>query len=160
MIMTCPHCLLSFAKDGGLLQIGENVVIQVHDAQSGRLIHEQRISNMVTDSGLTFIRDLIDETQQGIIEFASGTDLSPTVVGHTALGAEVYRNSVSSRAKVGFDITHRCFIPPTSANGNTLYEAGLFGTSGALFSRVVHDGIVKTVSVTVTLAWTHTIGRA
>ena len=159
MNLTCPQCLHVYEQIlGGGLAIRENVLLQVHE--HGRLVHEQRLSNMVTDTGLVLLRDLLDETQQGIIEFASGTDLSPTVVAHAALGAEVYRNSVSSRAKVSFDITHRCFIPPTAANGNTLYEAGLFGTSGSLFSRVVHDAIAKTISITVTLAWTHTIGRA
>lgn len=159
-MIECPQCLHKFIRDVGHVNIEENVLIQVHHATTGILLHEQRIHNMVTDTGLVLMRDLLDETQQGIIEFASGTDFTPTVVAHTALGGEVYRNVVSSRAKSGFDITHRCFIPPTSANGNTLYEAGLFGTSGSLFSRVVHDAIVKTISITVTLSWTHTMGRA
>jgi hypothetical protein len=162
MNVDCPHCRQAFTVTlgGGQLALTENFLLQLHEAPSGRLIHEQRIKNMVVDTGLVLMRDLLDETQQGIIEFAIGTGSGATVTGHTALTTEVYRNSVSSRAKVGFDITHRCFIPPTSANGNTLYEAGLFGTSGSLFSRVVHDAIVKTISITATLAWTHTIGRA
>lgn len=171
MIMSCPHCRRTFealatlhAK--GLLAIGENVLVQVHHAASGKLLEQQEIHNMVTDSGLQFIRDLIDETQQGCTHFATGTDLSPTVAGHTTLGAEVYRNAISAREKVDFEITQRCFIAPSAANGNTLYEAGLFNGADAtagqstLFSRVVHDAIVKTISNTVTYAWTHTIGRA
>ena len=167
MNMMCPHCQREFAylanlSAKGLLAISENVLVQVHDARTQELILEQSIHNMVTNSGLQFIRDLIDETQQGCTHFATGTDLSATVVDHTALGNEVYRNAISSRVKVDFEITQRCFIPPSAANGNTLYEAGLFNASsgGTLFSRVVHDAIAKTISNTVTYSWTHTIGRA
>ena len=171
MNIICPHCQRAFEwlanlSAKGLLAISENVLVQVHDAHTQALISEQSIHNMVTNSGLQFIRDLIDETQQGCTHFATGTDLSATVIEHTALGAEVYRNAISSRVKVDFEITQRCFIPPSSANGNTLYEAGLFNSAdttpgqSTLFSRVVHDAIVKTISNTVTYSWTHTIGRA
>lgn len=167
MNILCPHCQRDFEylanlSAKGLLSIGENVLVQVHDAQTRQLLSEQHIHNMVTNSGLQFVRDLIDETQQGCTYFATGTDLSATVAAHTALGNEVYRNTISSRVKVDFEITQRCFIAPSAANGNTLYEAGLFNASsgGTLFSRVVHDAIAKTISNTVTYSWTHTIGRA
>lgn len=170
-MIQCPHCqkeidLLMNLRSKGLLAIGENVRIEIRKADSGKLLDTQTIHNMVTDSGLQFIRDLIDETQQGCTHFGIGTDLTPTVSTHTALVAEVYRNSISSREKVDFEITQRCFLAPSAANGNTLYEAGLFNGADAsagqstLFSRVVHDAISKTISITVTYAWTHTIGRA
>lgn len=170
MNLQCPHCQRSFdalvdrhAK--GLLHIGENVLIEVHDARTAKLLHRQALHNIVTDVGLQFIRDLIDETQQGITHFAVGTGQALAVAADTILVAEVYRTTVSARVKVDFDITHRCFVPPAAANGNTLYEAGLFNGSNAavgqstLFSRVVHDAIAKTISNTITLSWTHTIGR-
>jgi hypothetical protein len=167
----CPHCQrqidrLSNLHTKGLLQIGENVVIHIRDSRTAKLLEEQRIHNLVVNSGLTFIRDLIDETQQGISHFATGISSAAVAPEDTTLGNEAYRNSVSAREKVDYEITHRCFVAPSAANGSTLYEAGLFNGADSspgqstMFSRVVHDPIIKTISITITYAWTHTIGRA
>ncbi|WP_447979090.1 hypothetical protein [Candidatus Nitrospira bockiana] len=163
--MNCPHCQRAIDElleqlDKGRLLVRENVVIQIRDSSSDALLEELRTGNLVVDAGLDLIRDWSDGTQGGITQGAVGTDGTSPANAQTALVAEVYRTNISQRLKVAAEITHRIFVPKGSANGNTLREAGLFNANNKMFSRVVHDPIAKSVSNTVTIAWTHSFARA
>ena len=161
----CPHCSRALdealnAQAKGRLAVLENVVTEIHDV-GGRLLDVLRAHNRVVDAGLRLIPDLFDVTSGGISHFRVGTSNTAPVDAQTDLVAGVYQNVVSQRVKGNFFITHRCFIPPQSANGNTLREAALVNalTGGTMFSRVTHDDIAKTIAITVTHSWTHTFAR-
>lgn len=165
-MIACPHCLHEFEwllteQAKGRLCVLENVVTEVHRASDGTLVEILRNHNLVVDAGLNLLRDLLDATNTAITHFRAGTSSTAPANGQTDLIASVHGNVVSQRVKASFAITHRCFIPSSAANGNTLREAGLFNalTGGTMFSRVTHDDIVKTASNTVTHSWTHTLAR-
>jgi len=165
--MECPHChraLDSWLKAlaTGCVIVKENVLTEVRDALTNRLLRAIATENLVVDAGLNQLRDLLDATNTSITYFAVGTSSTAPANGQTALVAEVYRNTVTQRVKASAAMTQRCFVASTAANGNTLREAGLFNASaaGTMFSRVTHDDIIKTISITVTHAWTHTFTRA
>ena len=161
--MNCPHChrqLDRWLKDlqAGRCYVRENVAIEIVHHDRGDIEH-RRAKNLVVTAGLNLLRDLLDQTQGPITHFATGTSNTAAAAGQTALVAEVYRQVVSQRDKSSAEIIHRCFIPTTAANGNTLREGALFNaaSAGTMFSRVTHDDIVKTSSVSVTYTWTHTL---
>lgn len=162
----CPHCLRAIdralnAAAKGRLAIKENVETEIRAAADGRLLDVRYAQNLILDAGLRLVPDLIDVTAGGISHFRVGTNSTAPAAGQTDLLAAVYQNVVSQRLKGNFFITHRCFIPAQSANGSTLREAALANalTGGTMFSRVVHDDIVKTVAITVTHSWTHSFAR-
>ena len=159
----CPHCQRQLdawlaGLQAGRLVIRENVQTEIRHHDTG-LIEQLSSKNLVVTSGLNLLRDLLDQTQGPITHFAVGTNATAPAAGNTALIAEVYRQVVSQRDKSSAQIIHRCFVPTSAASGNTLREAGLLNSAsgGTLFSRVTHDDIVKTNSVSVTHTWTHTL---
>lgn len=164
--MDCPHCQRSLdalleASLKGQLAIAENVLTEIREAATGQIVVAMRSKNLIVDAGLRLIPDLFDETASGITHFRVGTNNTAPSNADTDLLAGVYANVVSQRVKGNFYITHRCYIPPQSANGNTLREAALVNAlaGGSLFSRVIHDDIAKTIAITVTHSWTHTFAR-
>jgi hypothetical protein len=150
------------ALAAGRVVVTENVLTEVRDALTDRLLRSIASSNLVVDAGLNQLRDLLDATIGSITHFAVGTSATAPANGQTALVAEVYRNTVTQRVKASASVTQRCFVASSAANGNTLREAALLNapSAGTMFSRVTHDDIVKTISITVTHAWTHTFARA
>lgn len=161
--MNCPYCVRQLddwlaGLQAGRLIIRENVEIEIVHHDRGDIEH-LRAKNMVVTAGLNLLRDLLDQTQGPITYFAVGTNNTAPAAGQTALLGEVYRQVVSQRDKASAQIVHRCFVPTTAGNGNTLQEAALFNASsgGSMFSRVIHDPIVKTNTVSITHTWTHTL---
>lgn len=165
-MIECPHCLrkIEWALNEaakGRLAIVENVVTEIRSALDDRLQEVLRSKNLIVDAGLRLIPDLFDETSGGVSHFRVGTSNTAPAEAQTDLVAGVYQNVVSQRIKGNFFITHRCFLPAQSVNGNTLREAALANalTGGTMFSRVIHDDIAKTVANTVTHSWTHSFAR-
>ena len=162
----CPQCsqaIESLLNEHvkGRLAVLENVETEIRAAEDGRLLETLRSKNRIVDAGLRLIPDLFDVTAGGVSHFRVGTSNTAVADSQTDLVAGVYQNAVSQRVKGNFFITHRCFIPAQSANGNTLREAALVNalTGGTMFSRVTHDDIAKTIAITVTHSWTHTFAR-
>lgn len=147
-----------------------NVLIEVHDAATGRLLRSEERHNLVTLRGRNLIRDLLywisagdDPRPSGINYFALGTGTVQPQAGDTALQTEVFRDTFTQRVKSDGQTVYKYYLASTAANGYTLTEAGLFGDgatatagSGALYARVTFPGIVKTSAIAVTFAWTLT----
>lgn len=134
-----------------------NVIIETHDVNTGQLIDRQETHNRVTDAGITLIRDLlIGETSDYITHFGFGTGTTAADNGDTVLETEVFRDEVTDWLTGNFGIgDYRYFLSSSSANGNTLTEAGLFtaNTDGTLFARVTFNPIVKTSDIALTMFW-------
>ena len=93
--------------------------------------------------------------------FKIGTDATAPTVSDTDLGTAVNINGSPTKAFVtgyptldetNFQVTVRCFVNSTEANGNTLVEFGLFNTDGSalMWSHSTHTAISKTTSIEVT----------
>jgi len=149
-------------KTAGTFAIIENVWLDVRDAKTKELIRTVKAHNLITDQGLNLVRDFIANTNRAVSHIAVGTNATAPANGDTALGTEVFRDFITRRiTSTNFKLKMQLFIDETSANGNTLVEAGLFQrkTGGEIMSHVTYSSIVKTAAITVNLTWEFTIAR-
>jgi hypothetical protein len=139
-----------------------NLTAVVHDAETGRELSRQATHNMVVSAGRNLVRDLLKgDSSSTITHFALGTSNTPVAATDTTLVAEVFRDTITTRTSADAKLTCTYYLASGSANGNTLYEAGLLTAAsvGTLYARaVLASSIVKTASIAVTftgeLTWT------
>lgn len=119
--------------------------------------------NRVVFTGQTWVVDLIAGTSPDLMtHFALGTDSTATVSGDTALGTEVFRDTITSTTTAGITVTFKYFLSSASANSNTLTEAGIFdaASAGVMFSRaVLANSIWKTSARAYTFEWIITVSQ-
>lgn len=139
------------------IHLGVNVHVEVHDADTGELLHEQDVHNLVVNAGLNLIRDLLDgDAPAGLTYFAVGTSATAASAAQTTLVAETFRAAVTSRTSDAQKLTVKYYLPSGSGNGATLAEVGLFNhvSAGTMFARaVLSSTIAKTSAITVTFTW-------
>lgn len=143
-----------------------NVTIDIHDAKTNKIIKTIKKHNLVTTIGKNLVRDLLGIAAgvTGLNYIALGTDDTAPAVGDTTLGTEVFRDTFTDTIYTSGVVNFKYFLDSSSANGNTLNEAGLFGddatasaNSGTLFAHVTYTNIAKTSSIAVTYSWDVTI---
>jgi hypothetical protein len=143
-----------------VLGLDANLEVTVQEARTGELVGRRLVHNRVPLTVRNAVRDLLNGVGGGpsltVGWFALGTGAAPPADGDTALGAEVFRDAVTSRIPSSGSLNVQYFLGTTSANGSTLTEAGLFNASaaGTLLARASFAGIAKTASLTVTFSWT------
>lgn len=147
------------------IAVNPNVEIQVREGR--RLVRTIRAHNLVVNSGLDKLRDLIGYPDPGFdpagktpAYMAIGTGATAAAATDTTLGTEVFRKLITARYPQTHGIEFLLDLQTSEANGNTLTEIGLFSESadGILWSRCVHTAITKTALVTVSYRWTWTFG--
>jgi len=145
-----------------------NVAVEVADAQTGALLDHLETHNLVVLAGRNLARDLLywkstgdDPRPLGLNWFGVGTSTVAATAADVALGVEMFRDQFTSRSKSDGQCIYQYYLGSGSANGNTLGEVGLFGSSatsssgsGVLYARAVHTGVAKTASVAITYTWT------
>lgn len=142
-----------------------NVKIEVHDAATGELLHEQAHHNLVVDAGLNLLRDWLDgDAPTPPSHLAVGTGSTAPAASQTALVAEVHRLAITQKVGTVSKVqTYKTYLPSTAANGSTLAEAGLFNASSGpvMFARtLISPTIVKTSAIQVTFTWDVTLAAA
>ncbi len=141
-----------------------NLAVEVNDADTGELLHREELHNLVVDSGLNLIRDLLDgDAPAGLTHMAVGTGSTAAAAGNTTLGTEVYRGAVTQRVSTSKTLVVKWFVSSTQANGSTLAEAGIFNaaSAGTMFARaVLATTISKSSAITVSLTWTINLAAA
>lgn len=144
-----------------------NVGMEVRDAETGKVLHEQRSKNLVVTAGRNVLRDLLRGSLASVSAgtagyFAIGTGTTAVAASDTTLGTEVARAAVTSTTVTDGAIVIKYFLPSGTANGSSLTEAGLFTASsgGTMIARTVHDAIAKTSSITITYSWTITFSAS
>ena len=134
--------------------------LEVTVYEAGRQVSRQRISNLVTTSGLSLIAAILAGTGDPISHLALGTSDTAADAADEALETEVYRDSITSLSASGNQLRVSHFVPSTAAIGDTLAEAGLFngvvgGADTVMFARALLDQeVTKTDQITVTVTWT------
>lgn len=133
-----------------------NVRIDTLDALTGDVLTTQTMHNLVVQGGLNQLRDAVyGDTIVPPTRFAIGTGTTAVSGSQTALVNEVWRDVFTTKTKSSAQVEIKYFLTSTTANGNTLAEAGLFSTSDTMYARVVFtDTIPKTSSVAVLFVWT------
>lgn len=149
------------------LKMTGEVLVEIHDAKTGRLKSSHLYKNLVVDAAKASIADALRGNQTGgvgeITHCAVGTSTTAPAAGDVALVAEIARKLVSIRSAAGAVATFKTFFNQSEANG-VLKEAALFGglatstpDSGTLFCRT-NINRTKTTSDTLTLTWRVTVG--
>lgn len=146
-------------------QIGVSgrVEIQVHDSKSGQLVQTIRTKNLIVNDGLAFLIDRAKGDTGQIANYFAAGGASPSLPAATEqlLLNEVFRTQIATSRRIGSNQWEvKGFVSSGQANGNTLSEFGIFASpdynTGPMICRLVHLGIVKNSSVTVTYIWTGT----
>lgn len=141
-----------------------HVIVEVHDAKTGRLKWSREYHNLFVDAGkasvVEALRGNVDNNKGQITYCAVGSGTNAPAAGDIKLQNETYRKAVSVRSSAVRTATFKTFFNQNEANG-TLRELGLFGDlatntrdSGTLFARL---NINRTKSSNDTLTITHSI---
>lgn len=157
--------LTSLEKDG--FKLTGEVLVEIHDAKTGRLKYSHLYKNLVVDGAKASIADAlrgnVDNNTGQITYCAVGTDNTAPAGADVALGAEIARKLISIRTAAGNIATFKTFFNQSEANG-VLKEAGLFGDlatvtpdSGRLFCHTLINR-TKTSADTLTLSWSVAVG--
>lgn len=138
-----------------------NVEARVLDAATGRTIRVVRAHNRVVAVGRNQVRDAVyGDGMTAPTRIALGTGTAAVADSQTTLGTEVWRDVFTTKSKGESRVEIKYFLTSTTANGNTLTEAGLFNSAapgGDMHARVVFaDGIAKTTAIAVLFVWTLT----
>jgi len=152
----------------GLLILSPNVIVEAHDARTGKLVHEERTSNRVVAAGRDVVRDLLCNVDHAPNYIAIGTDGTTPTDGDVALGTEVFRNAFTRTVQQASRCIFQLFVTVDQGNGYTWREIGLFrGTQrfytvehggtplygGTLFARSNISPVVKDSNITATITW-------
>lgn len=137
------------------LKIEGHYRVLAHDAQTGRLIHEQRTRNTIPDNGWLGIFTRMfksDATLSFYNWLAIGIDGSATASNQAALVNEKFRTAIAQAKATKDGVTVVAFIGPTQGNGETYREVGLFNAAsgGLILNRAIHDPQAKTSSISLT----------
>ena len=143
-----------------------NLIIDVNDAGSGKLLRQTKVHNLVVNSGLNLVRDLLANTGRAPNTLAIGTGTSATTAIMTALQTEVYRYYFSRRVTSTSNVRYQLYLDSStpSTQPHTIGEAGIFSgasfygssapaTGGTMFARATFTPFLKDSSVTVTFTW-------
>jgi hypothetical protein len=143
-----------------------NVEITVHEGDGGRILRRVRTNNLITDSGLDHMRNLIAYPDADIstgftpMYIAVGSGGVAAAAGDTTLGNEIFRGEITQRYPQTHGIEFHLFLTTAQGNGAELTEAGIFhiDTGGTLWSRCTYAAISKSVAISVNYRWTWTFG--
>lgn len=152
------------------VKVGDNVHIDIWDAETGELIERRQSHNTVVTLGLNAIRDYLywmstaDGVQPfGVYYVSLGQSTAATASTSTGLGSEAYRDTPTQRTKGSATITWKLFLGSSNGNGSTFTEIGLHlnststaANNGDLFSRALFTAVQKTSSIGLTCSWEHT----
>jgi len=147
------------------LDVDCNVTVQVRDAVTGELLHQQEHHNLVVDAGLNLLRDFLDgDAVTGITHFGYGTGTTAPTAAETALVAQTARDVLTGKVgTVSKTWTATYYMSSSTGNGSTYGEAGLFtaASGGTMFARVkLNPAIAKTASIAVTFSWSINLGAS
>jgi hypothetical protein len=159
----------------GTAAIVDNVEILVHDAGSGRLIDIQSTHNLITNTGLNIIRDVLavpnSDTRSTFLNIyiAWGAGTTAADAGDIALETPASDGKLGiteANTDTNYQILYKFYMPSTTGNTDpTVAEVGLFfgnsTGSNTMFARaVLGESITKDTSKTITFNWTITISAS
>jgi hypothetical protein len=140
-----------------------NVCVETVEARTGRVLARTWRHNLVVDAGLNLLRDrLAGNASAELTHGAVGTDGTAAAAANVALGAEVFRDQLSTKTLQSKALQIKFVVGSSAANGATLREAGLFNAEagGTLFARVTPEPVVKSADILVIYTWTVSLEAA
>ncbi len=139
--------------------VRRNVLIEIHDVRTGRLLHSERGSNKVVAAGLAGIALAAAGTATQIpTHLGAGTGTTAITLGDTSLESEVgSRVVLGSTTGSGYVGMFKGTFGSSELNGNTLSNVGLFDSASGtnlLSAYVLATTVAKTTSISLTISWT------
>jgi len=132
-----------------------NVVVELRDVRTGKLVRRFAAHNLAVDAGLNLLRDgLFGDAGTQITHCALGTSSAVPAAGQTALGSEVFRNVLAQRTKGNKTLALRFSLASGEANEQLIREAGLFTAGNVMYARVTPEEYYKTSAQSVLYTWT------
>jgi hypothetical protein len=145
------------------LQAKVNLLIHKENKHTGKVKSEE-YHNLTVNSGLDLIRDFFyGDAVEPLNFFAVGTGTTAEAETDTQLVTEVHRDQFTKKTKITHGVEFQYYLSSTTANGNVISEAGLFGNgatatanTGIMYARVTFPGEEKTSAEAWTFRWTLT----
>ncbi len=139
------------------LKLRGDVALVLRD-KDGNVKSEQKVKNLIVDTGLNFIcyRMKDDETQMTHIALGSGT--TAAAAGDTSLESQLgSREALDSSTVTSNQIVYVASFEAGDATG-AVTEAGIFNASsgGTMLCRTVFSVVNKAADDTLTVNWTIT----
>ena len=119
----------------------------------------QEVPNLVVTTGKNYVASRMkDTTETAISHMAIGTSTTAAAAGDTTLGAEDFRNALTSTTVTANVVTYVAEFAAGEGSG-AIAEAGLFNASsgGTMLCRTVFSVVNKGASDSMTITWTVTV---
>ena len=149
-------------QDFGIKMIGD-VNVQRFD-QTGALVEERQIKNLVVTVGKNYIANRMQATsvQTVMNTMAIGTNSATPAVGNTTLGVEAGRVALASFSASGNQVTATATFPAGTGTG-AITEAGIFNPSSAgssggnMLCRTTFPVVNKAAGDSIAVTWVITV---
>ena len=124
------------------LRFDYNIIIRSFNIKTGKTTKITKIHNLVVNSGLNWVRNLLGGAVSDIISYIGlGTDNTAVVAGDTVLGVEVERALGAITYPANYQIRITKTFTVASGTSHTVVEAGLFNqlveSGSIMFNRAV-----------------------
>jgi len=130
---------------------------------TGKILHEFEDNNLIVTLGQTATVYLLgaDVSASPVTQIGVGTSNTPATIADTTLTGAFIKNLNTAgtvNTYTSNSVTFGYQFDTTEANGMTIWEFGLFTTSGVLVAhKVLSASIVKNSSFAIAGTWTITV---
>jgi hypothetical protein len=149
----------------GTFRILENWEIITKDANTGEILSEEKICNLIVNSGLNLVRDLIGNlsTPDYVKAIAIGTGTTAAANADTELDTEYTRSSATITAPADYQVKFAKTFTFGSGVSEAITEAGLFDstivTGSTMLARTTFTAKNVTSEISLVVNATITISR-
>jgi hypothetical protein len=127
------------------------------DLKTGKILQQETVENMIVNTGLTRIRDLVfGQGGADIVAIAVGTDNTGALAADTELGTEVIR-SISATYSEPDAYTGRLEYTFSFGGSYSIVEAGLFDSETASGSTMLNRATFAAKSVSAVIGLIATV---
>ncbi len=142
-----------------MINIETNVKAIIMDAE-GRILEIRKAKNLVVNSGLQLVRDLLGGTGFRPDKMQAGTGTSATTASMSSLQNSVVTKTIDRRIPETYGIEFQAVLDTTDANGYELSEVGTFQNNTMIARALISPTITKSSSIQVTLSHIFTISAS
>lgn len=136
------------------------VTIRRYNEQTGEMLEERVIKNLVVSAGLAWITARMTGAPAAMSHMAVGSGNVAAADADTALGNEITRVALTSATPSGATITYIAAYPAGVGTG-ALTEAGILNAAaaGTLLARTVFPVVNKDVNDAISITWAITAAK-
>lgn len=140
------------------LKLRGDVALVLRD-KDGNVKSEQKVKNLIVDTGLNFICDRMKDDETAMTHMALGSGTTAAAAGNTSLESQLgSREALDSSTVSNNTITYVASFEAGDATG-AVTEAGIFNAAsgGTMLCRVVFSVVNKAADDTLSVNWQLTL---